>query len=192
MTMTPKTQEIAARIATAREELVYAVDGLEPAQLSHQPGENAWSIEDVLHHLALSEEATAKLLERMLRQAQENPLPPDPDPNRSVVGSIDTAAAAAAKRKAEAPDRVMPRSRVEAAESLSRLRVSRTSVLERLGALSPYDLSRLTFPHPFFGDFNTYQWVLLIGWHERRHAKQIERIKDGADFPVPRGPERKP
>jgi hypothetical protein len=183
MSRSPKVEEVVARITAARDELLAAVEGLADPQASHRPAETAWSIEDVLHHLALTEEAAVKLLARNLRKAQERQLPPDPDPHGSVVDAIDAAVAGADDKKVTAPDVVTPRSGITAAEALARLRASRDALVASLERLSAYDVSSLTFPHPFFGDFDTYQWVLVTGWHERRHTRQIERIKTDREFP---------
>ena len=180
----PKTEDIAARIAIARRELLGALEGLGSAQLSYRPAPGTWSIEDVLHHLVLTEEACVKLLARMLRKAQELSPPPDPDPNGSVIDSIDRAVARADGGRAEAPEIVMPKSELATAEALPRLQASRLALLTSFEALSAFDLSGLTYRHPLFGNFNTYQWVLVTGWHERRHARQIERIKTDPGFPA--------
>lgn len=35
-------------------------------------------------------------------------------------------------------------------------------------------LSLVRHPHQFFGDFDGWQWVLMIARHEERHLLQIE------------------
>ena len=82
-----------------------------------------------------------------------------------------------------APDRVTPRSYIAPDEALARLDASRRRLEETVAELSQLDLSGLTFPHPFFGELDAYQWLLVTGWHERRHTKQIERIQASAGFP---------
>ncbi|HXV61777.1 MAG TPA: DinB family protein [Vicinamibacteria bacterium] len=178
-----KIREILQTIDRDRSNLLSAVEGLQPGQLGHRELPEAWSIEDVLHHLALADESSAKLMALMLRRAREESLPPDPSPDRSVLDSIDEVVARAENQKAKAPDRVTPRSRIEVEESLSRLRLSRDKIETTVEALSAFDLSLLTFPHPFFGELNTYQWLLVTGWHERRHTRQIERVKSSPGFP---------
>jgi hypothetical protein len=181
--MSPKTTEILDRISNDRALLLKAVEGLEPGQLDYRPSEGAWSIADVLHHLALTEEAQVKLQSLLLKRAREENVSPDPDPNGSVLGSIDGIARMADGRKAVAPDRVTPRSHVPAAESLKRLEASRASLLACVEALSSFDGSKLRYPHPFFGELDSCQWLLVTGWHERRHSGQIGRIRHDAGFP---------
>jgi hypothetical protein len=178
-----KTQEIVERITQDRQGLLQAVEGLVPVQLDYLTAPDSWCISDVLHHLALADDAAARLMALMLERARQMALPPDPTPDGSVLDSIDAIVAPAEKRRARAPDRVAPRFRLPAAEALARLAVSRAKLLASVEALSGFDLSALTQAHPFFGDINTYQWLLITGWHERRHAAQIERIKSSPGFP---------
>jgi hypothetical protein len=181
--MTPKTKEIAESIARDRAALLASVEGSSPAQADFRPGPDAWSISDVLHHLALSEEASAKLMAIFLDRATKEGVGPDPSPGDSVLRSLEARIGEAAGRKAVAPDRVTPRSKIEPAVALERLAAGRKRLLETLAQLSAFDGTKLTFPHPFFGDFNLYQWALLSGWHERRHTGQIEKIKASPGFP---------
>jgi hypothetical protein len=178
-----KTNEIIQQITRDRAGLLKVIEGLLPNQTDYRPADGVWSIADVLHHLALTEEAQVKLQSMFLKRAREENVPADPDPESSVLGSVDAIAKMADGRKAKAPDRVVPRSHVPAAESLQRLETSRKKVLESVEALSAYDLSRLRYPHPFFGELDCCQWLLITGWHERRHAGQIGRIREDAGFP---------
>ncbi|HSF15722.1 MAG TPA: DinB family protein [Vicinamibacteria bacterium] len=178
-----KMREILESIDRDRSILMSVIEGLQPQQLSYRVSPEAWSIEDVLHHLALADESSAKLMALMLRRAREESLPPDPSPDSSVLDSIDGVVDRAETQKAKAPERVTPRGRIEVEESLSRLRLSRGKIETSVEALSAFDLSKLAFPHPFFGELNTYQWLLVTGWHERRHARQIERIKSSLGIP---------
>jgi hypothetical protein len=56
-------------------------------------------------------------------------------------------------------------------------------MLQSIEQLSPYDLTQLKYPHPFLGELDMYQWILIAGGHEGRHVAQIKRIKSEAGFP---------
>lgn len=181
--LTPKTREIIDKLDRDREALSAAVASLSPEQAAHRPDEDAWSVSDVLHHLALSEEATGKLMTLLLKRAHEESVPRDDDPEGSVLDAIDSVVVGADDRRARAPDRVTPRSAITAEEALARLTASRERLVRNVGELSAFDLRSLRFPHPFFGELDGYQWLLITAWHERRHTRQIERIKNGPGFP---------
>lgn len=183
MGLSPKLQEIVKSLERDRLALLRATEELNAAQADYRPSEDAWSVSDVLHHLALSEEASAKLMSLMSKRVHEESVGPDPDPDGSVLRSLDDVVADADDRKATAPDRVTPLSHVPAAECRARLEASRRNILAKIEELSPFDLTGLTFPHPFFGELDVYQWLLITGWHERRHTRQIQSIKTSSDFP---------
>ena len=181
--MPKKVQELMDHISTERQSLLEATSGLTDAQLDFKPPEAQWSISDILHHLALTDEANAKLAANMLKQATEKNLPPDPTPEDSVLDSLDAFQPKLSGGKFQAPDRVAPRSHLPAAESLARLVASREKINTTLVQLAAYDLSSLTYPHPLLGDLNAYQWLVIAGRHETRHTAQIAKIKKDSGFP---------
>ncbi|HKY05618.1 MAG TPA: DinB family protein [Blastocatellia bacterium] len=182
MQLSRKLQEIVDSNARDRRSLFDSVSGLSASQLGYRPSDGEWSIEDILHHLAISDEANIKLASIMLRQAEEKNLPADPTPDESVLNSLDSLKEGLAQ-KVKAPDRVAPRSHLPAAESLARLEASRTKLNDAIERLASYDLDQLRWPHPFLGDLNLYQWLMMAGRHESRHTAQIDRIKSAPEFP---------
>ena len=72
-------------------------------------------------------------------------------------------------------DRVKPTG-VSLAEALEKQSASRARLIGSLKAGSGRALQTMTFPHPFLGDLNGYQWALLIAQHQRRHLVQIAGI----------------
>jgi uncharacterized damage-inducible protein DinB len=184
MQASKKLQEVLDQISNQRQGLLDASSGLSEAQLDHKPAEGEWSISDVLHHMALTDEANAKLTANMLKQAAEKNLPADPTPEASVLGSLDEFMPKITGARVQAPDRVAPRAHLPAAESIARLRASREKVVATLEQLGKYDLSGLTYPHPLLGELNGYQWLIIAGKHESRHTAQIARIKADPGFPA--------
>lgn len=183
MPLSQKLQELVDRISHNRATLLQSASGLTDAQLNHKPEDAAWSVSDILHHVALADEGNAKLTSNMLKRARANNLPPDPSPEASEVHSMDDIFPRMNAAKFQAPDFVTPHSPRPVDESLARLKASRERMLANLEQLDGYDLSGLTYPHPFAGDLNTYQWVLVAGAHEVRHAQQIARMKSEPGFP---------
>lgn len=183
MPLSKKIQELVDAVSSHRQLLLDSITGLSEAQLDYRPEGSRWSISDILHHLALTDEANAKLTSRMLQQARALSLPLDPTPDESALNSLDGYADALRNTKAQAPEFVEPQSHLPVEESLARLKASREKILESVEHLAQYDLSQLSYRHPLLGNLNMYQWILISGGHERRHAGQIGRIKAEADFP---------
>jgi hypothetical protein len=183
MPLSKKLQELVDRISDNRERLLQSVSGLSDAQLHHKAVESAWSVSDVLNHVSLVDEANAKLTSNMLKRARANSPPPDPSPDASEIHSMDEIFPQMNAAKFQAPEFVAPHSHSPVEESLARLKASRERMLANVEQLDGFDLSGLTYPHPFAGDLNTHQWVLMAGAHEFRHAAQIERMKSQPGFP---------
>ena len=114
-----KLQEVLEQITNQRQGLLDASSGLSEAQLDYKPAEGEWSIGDILHHMALTDEATAKLTANMLKQAVEKNLSADPTPEASVLGSLDEFTPKIAGGKFQAPERVAPRSHLAPSEAIA-------------------------------------------------------------------------
>ena len=122
-------------------------------------------------------------MSNLLKRARAENLASDPTPEGSELHSADHVFARMAEPRFQAPERVAPQSHLPLEASLERLKASRAKTLESVEELAGYDLRQLTFPHPFAGDLNAYQWMLMGGGHEFRHAEQIKRIVAQPDFP---------
>lgn len=184
--MNRKMQEIIATLNDDRNAFLEAIAGLSPQQLEFQPGAGQWSVADIVHHLALVEEANGRLLGMMLKKIAAESVPLDASPDESALGQTNDIRPLMLNRtkKIAAPERVNPQEKLPVEQSLQRLRAAREATCKMAEELSPYDLTALKWPHPVFGDLNLYQWMLSIGLHERRHSFQIQDIRQTANFPT--------
>src|SRR5262249_15539053 len=157
--LSKKVQELVDALAEHRQALLDAVSELDEAQFAYRPADDAWSINDILHHLALSDEANAKLAFRALKHARERNIAGDATPDASVLNRLDGIFTPISDTKAQAPERVVPREHLAADQSIARLHTSRTNALEAIEQLAAYDLTQLKYPHPMLGDLDMYQWL---------------------------------
>lgn len=183
MALTKKAQELVDSISSNRQALLDEVTALTDTQLDYKPADGAWSISDILHHLALTDEANLKLTYRALKHAEQRNVPEDATPDESALNALDGLAEILRTTKAQAPDFVAPQAHLPARDSIARLKASREKMLESIERLSRYDLSELKYTHQLLGELDMYQWILLAGGHERRHAAQVGKIKAQAEFP---------
>lgn len=183
MALTRKAQEVVDYITRQRAKLLVVVEGVSEAQREFKPTAEHWSIKEIAHHLWAVEGATAKLMSNLLRQATENQLPEDADPNASVLNSLDDHAATFTQRF-QAPERFVPIDAVALEASIAKLGETRAKLLEPLDALCRYDISSLLYPHPAIGPINAYQWLLVMGAHEARHTAQIKRLMEDPQYPA--------
>jgi len=59
---------------------------------------------------------------------------------------------------------------------LRRLESGRELIRMMHDDIASHDVSNHKFPHPFFGDLTAAEWLVMLGAHEARHTKQIERL----------------
>jgi hypothetical protein len=183
MALTKKAQEVVDYISAERDKFLATADGLSDAQLNFKTADGQWSIREIFHHIWMVEGLTARLMANLLKQAVENQLPEDPDCEGCVLHSLDTHAELL-KNRFQAPERVVPLDALPLAESIGKMGETRVKLLQPLEELCRYDVSSMLFPHPALGPINAYQWLLVMGGHESRHRRQIDRIKADANYPA--------
>jgi hypothetical protein len=143
-----------------------------PEALRHQrPAPDRWSVAEIVHHIALVERRFANVLrERIASSGPEGPGPEQagwtPLPEHIAARMDDRSS----RRNAPAP--VHPQS-LPGDEALRAAEQSRAELRQVFIDAEGLALSRVFYPHPYFGDLNAYQLAELASRHERRHAEQI-------------------
>lgn len=166
--------EIYAAIDKTRAKLKEKISQLSDEQLNKREDENGWTIAEIVEHLATVENGGLRIAQKLLREADRE--------NVKWNGvffeplSFVEKAGAIKDQKLQAPSMVRPTGAQSIAESLAKLDENRRALSELRPQLEAVDVSARTFPHPIFGALNAYQWLAVVGLHERRHLAQIERI----------------
>lgn len=163
---------------SVRAQLLKEAEGLSQAQADWRPGEEEWSVGEILHHLTLAEVGTGKLTSKLLKEAPQ-PLPPFPADLKGF-----TPVPPPPPGPAKAPEVVYP----ERGHLLERLIAdlkairerSRVSV-ERIAAVDPRGLK---WRHFTLGEMDLAQWWLLHVRHETDHLQQLRGVKASQGFPA--------
>ena len=134
-----------------------------------------WSAAEVLEHLYRAEDGIARLIARSLERAKAVGLDSENE-DHSVMGSLDRFRLPDRGRRIRAPEAVMPRGELTAAQGVAALERSRRALISALGAGDGLALAQISHAHPLLGPLNLYQWVLFVGQHEARHAGQLEDL----------------
>ena len=164
--------EIYEDMDKTRTELKQRVSSLTDEQLNAR--DDGWSVAEIVEHLVTVENGGLRIAQKLLGKAQSENIQWDgvfsqPLSFVEQMGSIKD-------RKLEAPERIHPSGTQSISESLAKMDENRRALSELRPRLETVNVSGATFPHPFFGDLNAYQWLAMVGLHERRHLAQIERI----------------
>lgn len=178
--MNDRERQLAADHLTAsRERLLGLVAGLTPEQWTFHPGDGRWSIGDCLEHVLRVESRVVAMVEKKL---EEPPANPAPESFRDKDSLILRAVPDRTERR-QAPEHARPNGQWPHAGNLLAEFEKVRAHSARFVAETKADLRNYTNPHGAFGELDCYQWLLLLGLHSERHARQIEEIKADPAFP---------
>jgi uncharacterized damage-inducible protein DinB len=175
--MQKRLTELLDCLDSRRARLLAAVADVNPDIAELRPRHDAWSVAQVVAHLAIVESGVAKLVEKSVKWARQNNIGAESS-DESILGSLDARNIVLYPEKIEAPEATAPPADAKLETSLTALAASRVALKQALESGDGLDLSQVKRPHRILGELNIYEWGLFIAQHEERHARQItETIK---------------
>ena len=161
-------KRVLKRLDSVHEKLVTCVTALEPAVYAQPPADGEWSVGEIVHHLCLVEDRVIKELEGAIAKAPRRV----PFLRRFIPTSIVSLRAIRVKapkamNPIDAPDREL------AIENFDRARANLKTLCDTHG---PERFRNLVFKHPVLGEIDGVATVSFIGYHEKRHYKQIREV----------------
>ena len=172
------TEEITTasrHLSVTRGFLLESVGGLSPAQWDFKPASDAWSAAENMEHIVLVESGIHAIIERM---KEARGLPPEGD--RREMDEFILNQIPKRSRKAKALERACPTGRWSGPESLQQFVQCREHSIR---LLLTRQLRAHAVPHPLFGPWDGYQWLLAAASHGARHTEQIREVKADRNFP---------
>ncbi len=157
-----------------RAHFLETINNIAPAEATAIPDGESWSIQHIVEHLWMVEFGSARICRRLLDAAKAEGKPSDG--SFSLGPQFGERAAQIAVTRVEAPERVQPTGQLPIAESLERMKQTAADLEAMRPDFEQFDLAGHTFPHPFFGELNAGEWLVMAGLHERRHNDQIARL----------------
>ena len=156
------------RLDSVHEQLVSTVASLEAEVYAERPVEGEWSVAEIVQHLCLVEARVIKELENgIAREPQRVGLLRRLIPTSIVSLRLVRVKAPKAMNPLDTPDRDL------ALENFDQTR----SRLKNLCATHSVERFRnLVFKHPFLGEIDGVATVSFVGYHEKRHYKQIREV----------------
>ena len=157
-----------ARLNSIHEELRETVGSLDADVYARRPATGEWSVAEILHHLCLVEARVIKELEKAVARP----------PKRVVFFRrfIPTSIVSLRLVRVKAPEAMNPLdapSKETAIANFDRIRESLKALCATHGKQR---LQNVIFKHPFLGDLDGVAAVSFLGYHERRHTKQIREV----------------
>jgi DinB superfamily len=164
-----------AHLEETRERLLRTARSLSREQWQYKPSPDEWSIAEMVEHVAFVEGRIQAGIKKALGQPAttcERALKDD-DLVQRIVGRT---------KRLKAPDVVVPTGRWPLEQLLPEFEMARKRSIE-FAKTTDAPLRQHSYPHPFFGELDCYQWLLVIAFHSERHRLQAEEVMAAAKFP---------
>jgi DinB superfamily len=173
--MTEQITKASRHLAVTRGFLVESVSGLSAAQWDFKPSHDTWSIAENLEHIVLIEKSIHGIIESMSHAPEAAP-----EANRTEMDDFILNEIPKRSRKGKSLEHACPTHRWSGPEALqhfidSREQSNRLLVTRRLRGH--------VVPHPLFGPWDGYQWLMAAASHGARHTAQICEVKASRSFP---------
>lgn len=172
-----------AELEGSKKAFLDATKGLSTAQWSFKPAPERWSVAECSEHIALAEGFIFGLVSERIMKAPANPEKRDAAKGKDelIVKMLQDRS-----HKATAPEPIDPVKHgvMTLEESVKLFQDSRAHTIEYIKTTQE-DLRDHLFDHPVpaIGTLDSYQWILLISGHTRRHTAQILEVKAEPNFP---------
>lgn len=172
--MRKRLAEVLDYLDGSRARLLESVAHVDSAFGEIRPRDDAWSVAQILTHIASVDASVANLVTRSVEWGKENGVGPD-NSDESVLSSMDGQSLIETTQPMAAPERLVPPVDSTMDRALKSLVSSRQTLKDAFATGDGMDLSAIIRPHRIFGELNLYQWGLFVAQHEERHRRQIER-----------------
>jgi DinB superfamily len=170
---TEQTARASRHLSETRDALVDLVTGLSVSQWSFKPADDRWSIAENVEHLALIEGRVHAIIGNLSHC-------PEADGKQIEADEVVMSDIPKRTTRIKAPEFVCPEGRWTGVEALQCFLAGREQTMRLLAA--PLLRGRV-LPHPLFGPWDGYQWLLATGSHTQRHTEQIHELKADPMFP---------
>ncbi|HEX5171742.1 MAG TPA: DinB family protein [Cyclobacteriaceae bacterium] len=163
----------------SRDNVLKTVKGLTPEQANFKPAEDKWSVNSCLEHIILSENLLWGMVDESLKK------PADPSRHEEVKVTDENILTGIPDRtnKVKTFDALVPKGTYPTLASVTKafrdVRNDHINFLKK----TPDDLRNHYVETQFMGTIESYQMLLFIAAHSKRHLKQIEEIIANPNFP---------
>lgn len=167
-------------LARSRDAFVAATDALSEAQYRFAPAPEAWSIGQIVEHVALVE---LRMLDVIGKLPQAEAPSAAKTRGDARFARLDTHVPTREQRRIVAPEVLVPKGTwASPALSLAAFIEARSRTITAAMTVTAEQLEHV-LPHRFFGEFDLEEWAYFTALHSDRHTAQVLEIKGGSAFP---------
>ena len=156
------------RLDAVHQKLIDAITPLEPNIFSQSPSKDEWSVAEIVHHLCLVEDRVIKDLEKAAAKS--------PQQISLLRRLVPTAIVSSRLIRVKAPKAVNPLDAPAKDVAIENYNRARNALKDLCTTHGKDRLRKLVFKHPFLGDIDGVATISFVGYHERRHYKQIREV----------------
>jgi hypothetical protein len=169
-----RTRELTAHLDHHHAALHAALAGVPLGLREQAPAPDRWSAANIVEHLAIVETRIGQALGRRFDEVRVTGI--GPAPATSVVADTDLTRYLDRERRIVSAPASWPEAGHDAPAALAALEAARAVTCRLVAEADGLDATPVTFPHPMFGVLTFYQWIVFLGGHEGRHARQIQEV----------------
>jgi hypothetical protein len=162
-------------LSVTRAFLIESVSGLSAAQWDFKPSPDSWSIAENVEHIVLIETGIHSIIESLSQGPEVAPEVDRREMDDFILNEIPKRS-----RKGKSSAHALPAHRWSGPEALQHFIQARE---QGVRYLLTRRLRTHVFPHPIFGPWDSYQWLLAAASHGARHTAQICEVKADPGFP---------
>jgi hypothetical protein len=165
--------EIFAAVDEAHARFIERINSLSAEEAGARADLEAWTVAEIVEHVSLVDKQIVKLITRLLLRAEADSARAGAD-GKITPDRMNQVIERSLREKYQAPETAHPAGNISLGDSLALMSATRTALHELRPRLEAIDLTAVSYPHPVFGQFNPYEWLVMIYVHEDRHLRQID------------------
>jgi len=178
--LTEKERKFASDfLSNTQNTLVDITKGLSEEQLKYKTAPERWSIDDCVKHIAAAENGLWMMADSIIKS------PANPEKRSEIKSSDEQIITMITDRsfKAQAPESLKPQNTPfkTYSDAIKAFNDSRSKLIQYVNS-TDNDLRGHVVNFPV-GVFDTYQMLLFIGAHSKRHTLQIQEVMADPGFP---------
>ncbi len=157
------------------DELMAQVQHFTPESIIQSPDQGSWSVQQVIQHLALSENLSLQYLRKKTLDPSTIPQKDFSYPIRKALLYLYLASPFKFKAPGIVSDNQFPNEHFES--TLDGLKANQKELLNFLANLPAQARTGLVYRHPIAGRLDLDGMFQFFTWHIQHHNRQIERIR---------------
>jgi len=161
-------KKVLQRLDSVHQQLLSVIAPLEPELYSQRPAPGEWSVAENIHHLCLVEARVIKELERAIAAP--------PQQVGFLRRLMPTAIVSLRVVRVKAPKAMDPLDAPARDVALESFDLARNNLKMLCATHGTERFRNLVFKHPFLGEIDGVATVSFVGYHEKRHYKQIREV----------------